>query len=199
MAAHSSTYVGNKSAVFPLQTLGMDVDIINSVQFSNHTGYPSWTGRSQVMDGDDLWDLVEGLKANNLMKHSHLLTGYMRSPDLLRTVLRTLDEIRAVNPDAVYVCDPVMGDHGKLYIPAELVPIYRDEVVPKATILTPNQFEAELLTDVPIRSIQDAVTAADCLHSKGVKCVVITSMCVEGDDETISLISSRVGNQSGCR
>eukprot|EP01052_Picozoa_sp_SAG31_P012170 SAG31_NODE_705_length_12695_cov_3.147007_8_plen_118_part_00 len=31
-------YVGNKSAVFPLQLLGMEVDPINSVQFSNHTG-----------------------------------------------------------------------------------------------------------------------------------------------------------------
>ena len=31
-------YVGNKSAVFPLQLLGFDVDPINSVQFSNHTG-----------------------------------------------------------------------------------------------------------------------------------------------------------------
>ena len=35
-------YVGNKSAVFPLQLLGFDVDPINSVQFSNHTGYPSF-------------------------------------------------------------------------------------------------------------------------------------------------------------
>jgi pyridoxine kinase len=31
-------YVGNKAAVFPLQLLGFDVDPINSVQFSNHTG-----------------------------------------------------------------------------------------------------------------------------------------------------------------
>jgi len=30
-------YVGNKSAVFPLQLLGFDVDPINSVHFSNHT------------------------------------------------------------------------------------------------------------------------------------------------------------------
>lgn len=31
-------HVGNKCAVFPLQLLGFDVDPINSVQFSNHTG-----------------------------------------------------------------------------------------------------------------------------------------------------------------
>ena len=43
-----SGYVGNKAAVFPLQLLGLDVDFINSVQFSNHTGYPSLAGRDQV-------------------------------------------------------------------------------------------------------------------------------------------------------
>ena len=66
-------YVGNKSAVFPLQTLGIEVDFINSVQFSNHTGYPSWTG--EALDGEQLWKIVEGLIANNLIMHTHLLTG----------------------------------------------------------------------------------------------------------------------------
>lgn len=33
-----SGYVGNKAATFPLQVLGYDVDAINSVHFSNHTG-----------------------------------------------------------------------------------------------------------------------------------------------------------------
>lgn len=45
----SHRYVGNKSAVFPLQTLGIEVDIVNSVQYSNHTGYPSFTG--EAIDG----------------------------------------------------------------------------------------------------------------------------------------------------
>lgn len=31
-------HVGNKCAVFPLQLLGFEVDFVNSVQFSNHTG-----------------------------------------------------------------------------------------------------------------------------------------------------------------
>ena len=31
-------YVGNKCAAFPIQLLGHELDTINSVQFSNHTG-----------------------------------------------------------------------------------------------------------------------------------------------------------------
>eukprot|EP00293_Proteomonas_sulcata_P013345 CAMPEP_0184300350 /NCGR_PEP_ID=MMETSP1049-20130417/10778_1 /TAXON_ID=77928 /ORGANISM="Proteomonas sulcata, Strain CCMP704" /LENGTH=302 /DNA_ID=CAMNT_0026611043 /DNA_START=58 /DNA_END=966 /DNA_ORIENTATION=+ len=181
-------YVGNRSAVFPMQTLGIEVDFINSVQFSNHTGYPSWTGAS--LDGDQLWQLIEGLKANSLMTHTHLLTGYMRSPALMRCVLKALAELRTSNPDTIYVCDPVMGDHGKLYVPEEVVPVYRDEVVPNATILTPNQFEAELLTGIKIETEADAIKALDAFHDKGVPCVIFTSMSF-GEEESISLMASR--------
>jgi pyridoxine kinase len=62
-------------AVLPLQLLGFDVDPINSVQFSNHTGFPSWSG--EVMDGDMLWRLIEGLEANQLINYTHLLTGFV--------------------------------------------------------------------------------------------------------------------------
>lgn len=41
------------------------------------------------------------------------------------------------------VCDPVMGDHGKMYVPEELLPVYREHIVPLADIITPNQYEAE--------------------------------------------------------
>lgn len=41
------------------------------------------------------------------------------------------------------VCDPVMGDNGKMYVCKELLPVYREHIVPLADIITPNQFEAE--------------------------------------------------------
>lgn len=66
-------YVGNKCAVFPLQLLGMEVDPIYSVQFSNHTGYPSFKGA--VFDGTQLSSLLQGLEDNGLLTHTHLLTG----------------------------------------------------------------------------------------------------------------------------
>ena len=52
-------HVGNASAVFPLQRLGAEVWAINTVQFSNHTGYGDWTG--QVCSGEDVRALVDGI------------------------------------------------------------------------------------------------------------------------------------------
>lgn len=172
-------YVGNKSAVFPLQLLGFDVDPINSVQFSNHTGYPTWRG--DVLDGEHLWALIEGLEANDLLFYTHLLTGYIGSLSFLNTVLRVVEKLRSYNPDLMYVCDPVMGDDGKLYVKPELVPVYREKVVPTANIVTPNQFEAEQLTGISISSEADAVRAFDALHALGPRIVVITSADIDGE------------------
>ncbi|CAN1351582.1 Pyridoxal kinase [Linum perenne] len=171
-------YVGNKSAVFPLQLLGYDVDPINSVQFSNHTGYPSFKG--QVLNGQQLWELIEGLQANNLLFYTHLLTGYIGSVSFLNTVLEVVNKLRTINPKLIYVCDPVMGDEGKLYVPPDLVAVYREKVVPVASMLTPNQFEAEQLTGSRIVSEDDGREACNKLHAAGPSKVVLTSINIDG-------------------
>ena len=50
-------HVGNASAVFPMQRLGVEVWPIHTVQFSNHTGYGAWTGR--VFEAPMIEELVE--------------------------------------------------------------------------------------------------------------------------------------------
>ena len=87
-----SGYAGNKAAVFPLQLLGFDVDVINSVQFSNHTGYAKkWEG--EVLNGTQLGSLLEGLERNDLLSRTdHLLTGYIGSESFLHGVLKVLSK-----------------------------------------------------------------------------------------------------------
>ncbi|KAG7396567.1 hypothetical protein PHYBOEH_002132 [Phytophthora boehmeriae] len=171
-------YVGNKSAVFPLQLLGMDVDPINSVQFSNHTGYAKFTGRR--LTGDELHELLDGMETNKLLQdaHTHLLTGYIGSVSLLDAIVRVYERLRAAqtHPERLlYVCDPVMGDLGKLYVPLELVGLYRSKVLPICDVLTPNQYECELLAEMELKTVEDAMRACKKLHTLGPKVVVISS------------------------
>ena len=167
-------YVGNKSATFPLQVLGFEVDAINSVQFSNHTGYSVIKG--QVLQEKELADLFEGLEANDLLKcYSHLLTGYIGNASFLRQVAAILKKLRQVNPDLIYVCDPVMGDNGEMYVPKDLLPIYREEIVPLADIVTPNQYEVELLTEKKICSEDDIWCAVEWFHERNIDTVAISS------------------------
>ncbi len=72
-----SGYVGNKSAVFPLQLHGIDVCPLNSVQFSNHVGYGKFVG--DVLDGAQLTALIKGLQSNGLLRFSNVLTGARRA------------------------------------------------------------------------------------------------------------------------
>jgi pyridoxine kinase len=184
-------YVGNKAAVFPLQLLGFDVDVINSVQFSNHTGYDQkWEG--DVLNGGQLDSLLDGLERNDLLKNTqHLLTGYIGSESFLRSVIRVLNTLKKYNSDFRYVCDPVFGDDGKLYVPAELVDIYRKEVIPLSNIVTPNQFEVEQLTGMTVNTMDDAKKAADVLHLLGPEIVVITSMRLEGKEDYLTILASQ--------
>ncbi|XP_061774080.1 pyridoxal kinase-like [Nerophis ophidion] len=191
-------YVGNKSASFPLQVLGFEVDSINSVQFSNHTGYAHWKG--QVLTADELIVLYEGIKLNKVNHYDYILTGYSRDTSFLATVVDIIKELKKANPRLVYVCDPVMGDHGAMYVPEELLPVYRDKVVPLADILTPNQFEAELLTGRKIHTIEDAIEAMELLHKMGPEMVVLTSTDLpsqQGDQHLVALGSQKIAQPDG--
>jgi len=188
-----SGYVGNKSASFPLQLLGFEVDTINSVQFSNHTGYPVFKG--QVLNATELGDLYDGLKANKLNRYSHLLTGYIGSLSFLEKVSEVIKDLKAANASLIYVCDPVMGDNAKMYVPAELLPVYRDQVLCLADIITPNQYEAELLTGMKIVDEASARAVLNRLHELGPHTVVMSSSNLGSDDILVGMASSKT---NGC-
>uniref|UniRef100_A0A1B6D625 Pyridoxal kinase n=2 Tax=Clastoptera arizonana TaxID=38151 RepID=A0A1B6D625_9HEMI len=183
-----SGYVGNKSATFPLQVLGFEVDPINSVQLSNHSGYGHYDG--QTLDDKDLEVLLNGLKTNDLDKnYTHLLTGYCRSPTFLKHIATFVKYLRSVNPNIVYVCDPVMGDDGRMYVPETLLEIYRDTIIPLADIITPNQFEVELLTNKTVKNIDDAWAAINSFHDLGCKTVALSSSQLGSKDHLLCLAS----------
>ncbi|XP_059052889.1 pyridoxal kinase [Achroia grisella] len=182
-------YVGNKSATFPLQVLGFEVDSINTVQFSTHTGYKHIKGN--ILKNDELEELVEGLLINEVDYYTHFLTGYSRSPDSLKQIAGIITKLKQKNPNLIYVCDPVMGDNGKMYVPEDILPVYRDVVVPLADILTPNQFEAELITGVKVKNLDDALKVIDLLHQKGVNTVVLSSTDLGNDTSMIGIASTK--------
>ena len=120
-------HVGNSAAVFPLQRLGCEMLPIDTVQFSSHAGYPGWRGRA--FEAALIDELLEGLKAVGALERCDaVLTGYLGKPELGEAALRALDAVRAANPDAVYACDPVIGDVGR----GVYVRRWRARILPRA-------------------------------------------------------------------
>ena len=169
-------HVGNSAAGFVLERLGLTVWRVNTVQFSNHTGYPSWRG--QTFGAEAIAEIIEGIdQLGMLSRCDAVLSGYLGAPDVARVVLDAVARVRRHNADALYLCDPVMGDLDQgLYVAREVPELMAEQAVPLADIVTPNQFELELLTGGPLASLEDALAAARRLLAKGPKVVVVTSL-----------------------
>eukprot|EP01079_Euglenida_sp_SAG-EU17-18_P003487 gene3487-661_t len=119
--------------VFALQRLGFDVDAINTVHFSNHTGYGLAAG--EKVDSVQVSKVIGGLRENGLLDYTVLLIGYI-------------------------------GDNGRLYVPPEHVPVYRDKLIGLADLLLPNAFEAESLSGIPITTLDDAWRVLKWFHEE---------------------------------
>ncbi|ULH14935.1 pyridoxal kinase PdxY [Deinococcus sp. KNUC1210] len=177
-------HVGNAAAVFPLQRLGFEVWSINTVQFSNHTGYGAWTG--QVYPPEVVAEIVDGIAQRGVLPSCNaVLSGYMGSEGTVSAVVEAVRRVRAANPAALYCCDPVMGDVGRgVFVRPELPERIAALAVPEADLLTPNQFELELLTGQTVQTLQQALGAAHTLRGRmrpaGPRVVLITSL-LRGD------------------
>lgn len=182
-------YVGNKAATFPLQCLGFNVDCINTVHLSNHPAY-SGGFKGQMLNGDDFVSLIEGLENNNLLGYDILLSGYIRSEEILLKLREVFLNIQIKNSNALFVCDPVLGDNGAFYVPQKLLEVYRDSVLPFATVITPNYFEAQVLSGMNISNISDAIKVCKKFHEIGVKICLLKGLPLAGPSGPLSMVLS---------
>lgn len=184
-------HVGNASAVFPLQRLGVEVWPIHTVQFSNHTGYGAWRG--QVFEAAVVGELVEGMAERGvLVRCDGVLSGYMGSAEIGTAILDAVGRVRAANRNAAYCCDPVIGDVGRgIFVRPGIPEFMREKAVPAADVITPNQFELEFLSGITCVSLTDAIAACDKLHKLGPKVILVTSLhAAETPPDAIDLLAS---------
>ena len=169
-------HVGNSAAVFPLQRMGFEVWPVNTVHFSNHTGYGEWRG--PVLPAEDVAGVVRGIEDRGVLGDCDaVLSGYMGDASLGEVIVGAATRVKEHNPKAVYCCDPVMGDAGRGFFVRPGIPEFIKEVaVPVADVVTPNQFELEFLTGVEIGDLGDALGAADEARRLGPETVLTTSL-----------------------
>jgi pyridoxine kinase len=174
--------VGNKAAVFPLQLRGFTVDPLNTCQLSNHTGYCSFAGsRTPADDLAAIWASLEAIGATD--EYVALLTGYIGRADVLACLLEKVKALRASRGASITIlCDPVCGDNGKLYVPEDVPPLYRD-MLQYSNIVTPNGFEAGLLSGIEPHDMATAKRCAAWFHEHGPRLVIVTSVDVKSSAE----------------
>ena len=189
-------HVGNASAVFPMQRLGVEVWAINTVMFSNHTGYGKWRG--PVFPADQVREVFEGIADRGVLGTCDgIVSGYMGDAAIGEAILDAAARVKAANPAALYCCDPVIGDVGRgVFVRPGIPEFMRDRAVPAADIVTPNQFELEYLSGIAVKTLADACKAADAVHKLGPKTILLTSLHHDGlAADKIALMVSHQGKR----
>ena len=173
-------HVGNSAAVFPLQRLGHEVWPVLTVHFSNHTGYGAWRG--PLLAADDVRDVIAGIDDRGVLGEADaVLSGYQGDPAVGAVILDAVARVKELNPDAVYCCDPVMGDVGRgMFVRPGIPEFMRDTVVPQADILTPNHFELDFLAGRTTTTLAEILDAVDEVRERGPRDVLVTSV-IHGD------------------
>ncbi|MFU2079720.1 pyridoxal kinase PdxY [Avibacterium endocarditidis] len=175
-------YAGNKSATFPMQLLGIDVWALNTVQFSNHTQYGQWTG--MVMPPAQIGEIVQGIdNIGQLHQCDAVISGYIGAAEQVEEIINAVQKVKSRNPNAVYLCDPVMGHPDKGCIVADGV---KENLInlamAKADIITPNLVELRELSGLPVENFAQAIEAVKVILSKGPKKVLVKHLSKVGQD-----------------
>ncbi|WP_342350882.1 pyridoxal kinase PdxY [Corynebacterium diphtheriae] len=169
-------HVGNSAAVFPLQRIGHEVWPVHTVNFSNHTGYGQWGG--ELIPAAQVRNVIDGMEQRGAFERiDAILSGYQGGSDIADVIVDAVARIKEANPQAVYACDPVMGNAKSGCFVSDLIPpLLRDKVIPVADIITPNQFELEYLTGVPAHDTTSTLEAIAAAQEMGPDTVLVTSV-----------------------
>jgi pyridoxine kinase len=169
-------HVGNSAAVFPLQRVGVEVWPVNTVHFSNHTGYGTWKGT--VLPAEAVAEVITGIAERGVLPECNgVLSGYLGDASLGDVILDAVHRVKAANPNAVYCCDPVMGDEGRgFFVRAGIPEFMKTRAIPAATLITPNQFELEYLADTRVTDLQSVLEGVDRVRESGPSIVLVTSL-----------------------
>jgi len=176
--------VGNRAAVFALETLGFPVWAIPTITLPWHPGHgPSTRIIAEEKTFGNFLDDVS--VAPWIGEVGAVLSGYMANAQQARDVAQLVRKLRRQNPDLFYLCDPVIGDIGGLYVAQETASAIRDELIPVSSLATPNRFELGWLLDHKVPDTSDETIRL--ANNLGPKRVITTSAPTRTENETGNL------------
>jgi len=190
-------HVGLSAIVPALQTLGHDVIALPTILLSNHPGHARVAG--ERIAPELLARMLDTLDANGwLGAVDAVLTGYLPSVEHVAFAREAVQRVLSLNAQAVYLCDPVIGDHPKgVYIAHAAADAIRDTLLPEADMVRLNAFELGWLAG---RSIGSEREAADAARALGRDLVLVSSV-PDRPGLLSNVLALRIGNESAavCR
>lgn len=151
--------VGNSVAAFAIERLGVRVLQLPTVLLGRRPDHGAPGGGPVA--AEMLASMIDGLSADSLLGDiDAVLTGYIGAAEQATVILDAVARIKAANPEAIFVCDPVLGDEGKTYVSDAVADAVLSGLCAHADWLTPNLFELGLIAGKPLEGLGAARDAA---------------------------------------
>ncbi|MGE0740308.1 MAG: pyridoxal kinase [Hyphomonadaceae bacterium] len=151
--------VGNSVAAFAIERLGVRVFQLPSTILGRRPDHGPPGGGP--IPAETLASLLEGLAADGVFTDiDAVLTGYLGDGEQVAVILDAVQRIKTANPKALFVCDPVLGDEGRLFVKDAVADAIVNGLAPHADWLTPNLFELGVLAGREIADLAGARDAA---------------------------------------
>jgi hydroxymethylpyrimidine/phosphomethylpyrimidine kinase len=142
---------------------------VTAVTAQNAHGVIAWSAVDPILVRAQI-DAVERVSA--------VKTGMLGTAAIVATVAEAIAE-RGLRP---YVLDPVtVAGTGHALAHGDLTALIVDRLLPLADLVTPNLGEAEALTGIPVRTIEDMALAAIALSKRGARAVLVKGGHLGGD------------------
>ena len=168
--------LGNATTFAVANGLGARLVHATSMFANAHGGVP---GRTSF--GPDAAQFRRDVKFVIEQRPAVLIIGYLPRPNYVEIVAEELLAYKGL-----ILVDPVMGDYTKgLYVSVETARAIKDQLLPRAEIVTPNRFEAEVLLGAGETKLSER-DMLDGLHEMGPETVVITSYERNAQERTAS-------------
>ncbi len=151
--------VGNSVAAFAMERLGVRVLQAPTVLLGRRPDHGASGGGP--IPAETLAALLDALADDGIFGEiDAVLTGYLGHAEHVGVIVDVVDRIKQANPNAIFVCDPVLGDEGKLFVTQAIADAVLEGLWRHADWLTPNSFELGLITNRAIDSLNAARDAA---------------------------------------
>ena len=180
---------GNCSITVALPVLarfGIETAILPSAILSTHTGgFKDFTFLDLT---DEMPKIIEHWKKEGI-KFDAIYTGYIGNPKQFDIIMEAKNSL--LKEDGLFIVDPAMADHGKLYTGFDESTILgMRNLVAEADYILPNITEACFLTNTKYEEIQDddyINNLISSLYELGCKNIVLTS--VADDEDSLGVVA----------
>ncbi len=178
-------HAGNSSTIFPVQRMGVEAWVINSLQCSDVSEHSvSFSCPAEIIS-----DLVQALDRNERLNQCNaIISGYQSSLAHNQAVYQAVQLVKAHSVGALYVCHPSLNGESNAHpTDPEAHRYIVEQLMPLADVLIFQSEALQQFTGTVINDEQDAAHACQQVLARGPKIVLVSKVqCVA--DGSISMM-----------